>query len=112
VISKSQFTVRVEDGEFVIVADLPKRVKWDQSRLAAIVEEIKVASEDPSEYVAVEFKVRERNYAAWPSSIRSAFEPACTVETGKRSAAISARRRPRFGRIECFAMQRRRLAAC
>lgn len=76
-------TARIEDGGFVVVADLPKRIKWDQARLAAIVEQIRAAGEDPSEYVAVEFKVSERAYGAWPSSIRTAFEPARTVETGK-----------------------------
>lgn len=76
-------TARIEDGGFVVVADLPKRVKWDQARLAAIVERIREAGEDPSEYVATEFKVSERAYGAWPSSIRTAFEPARTVETGK-----------------------------
>lgn len=76
-------TARIEDGGFVVVADLPKRVKWDQSRLAAIVERIRDAGEDPSEYVATELKVSERAYGVWPSSIRTAFEPARTVETGK-----------------------------
>jgi len=76
-------TARIEDGGFVVIADLPKRVKWDQARLAAIVEQILEAGEDPSEYVATEFKVAERAYGAWPSSIRTAFEPARTVETGK-----------------------------
>lgn len=76
-------TARIEDGGFVVVADLPKRVKWDQARLAAIVERIREAGEDPSEYIAVEFKVSERAYGAWPSSIRTAFEPARTVETGR-----------------------------
>jgi hypothetical protein len=76
-------TARIEDGGFVVVADLPKRVKWDQACLARIVERIREAGEDPSEYVAVEFKVSERAYGAWPSSIRTAFEPARTVETGK-----------------------------
>ena len=80
---KDTGTVRIEDGAFVIVADVPKRVKWDQARLASIVEEIRAAGENPSEYVTIEFKVRERSYSAWPSSIRSAFEPARTVETGK-----------------------------
>lgn len=76
-------TTRIEDDGFVVVAELPKRVKWDQARLAAIVERIREAGEDPSEYVAIEFKVSERAYGAWPSSIRTAFEPARTVETGK-----------------------------
>ncbi len=32
--------------------------------------------------MTIEFTVPERSYAAWPNSIRSAFEPARTVETG------------------------------
>lgn len=80
---KDTGTVRFEDGGFVVIADLPKRVKWDQVRLATIVDEIRAAGDDPSEYVSVEFKVAERAYGVWPESIRSAFTPARTVETGK-----------------------------
>ena len=34
---KDTGTVRFDDGDFTIVADLPKRVDWDQHRLAAMV---------------------------------------------------------------------------
>jgi uncharacterized coiled-coil protein SlyX len=34
-------TVRFDEGDFTIVADLPKRVDWDQDRLAAMVERIR-----------------------------------------------------------------------
>jgi hypothetical protein len=34
-------TVRIQDGTFVVIADLPKRVKWDQTRLAEAVEIIR-----------------------------------------------------------------------
>ncbi len=47
-----------------MVADLPKRVEWDQAQLAAMVERIRAAGEDPSEYVEISFKVPERAYAA------------------------------------------------
>lgn len=88
-------TVRIEDGEFTIVADLPKRVKWDQAKLAAIVEQIRAAGEDPGEYVVFELKVAERAYSAWPESIRSAFTPARTVEAGKPSYRIEPRKESR-----------------
>jgi hypothetical protein len=35
---KDAGTVRIEDGPVTIVADLPKRVSWDQDRLAAMGE--------------------------------------------------------------------------
>ena len=74
---------RLDDDEFTIVADLPKRVRWSQSELATIAERIRASGEDPAEYLSIEFSVSERAYAAWPSTIRVAFEPARTVETGK-----------------------------
>ena len=80
--SKDTGTVRFDDGDFTIVADLPKRVEWDQDRLAAMVERIRAAGDDPSQYVDIAFKVSERKYAAWPDNIRAVFEPARTVRTG------------------------------
>jgi hypothetical protein len=82
---KDTGTVRIEDGGVVVIADLPKRVKWEQSRLAEIVERIRAGGDDPAEYVTIEFAVSERAYGAWPNSIRAVFEPARTVETGKPS---------------------------
>jgi hypothetical protein len=80
---KDTGTVRITDEGFVVIADLPKRVKWNQAELASIVERIRAAGDDPAEYVTTEFKVSERAYGAWPQSIRSIFAPARTVETGK-----------------------------
>ena len=80
---KDTGTVRFQDGAVEIVVDLPKKVEWDQTRLATLSEQIRTGGEDPSEYVEVSFKVSERAYAAWPERIRAAFEPARTVRTGK-----------------------------
>ncbi|CAK0756560.1 Phage protein, HK97 gp10 family [Azospirillaceae bacterium] len=80
---KDTGSVRFSDGIVTIVADLPKRVQWDQKMLAVIAEEIRTSGDDPAEYLTTELKVSERSYGAWPSSIRSAFEPARTVKTGK-----------------------------
>ena len=70
------------------VADLPKRVEWDQTQLAAMVERIRAAGDDPSEYVEIRFKVPERAYVAWPEAIRQGFERARTVKTGALKIAI------------------------
>ena len=81
-------TVRLIDGEFTVVADLPKRVDWDQAQLAAIVERIRAAGDDPAQYVDVTIKVPERKYTAWPDNIREQFEPARTVRPGSLKVEI------------------------
>ncbi|WP_149539336.1 hypothetical protein [Siccirubricoccus phaeus] len=86
---KDTGTVRFEDGPVTVVADLPKKVEWDQRRLAALVEQIRAGGEDPSEYVEVSFKVPERAYVAWPERIRQAFEPARTVRTGRQTIRLT-----------------------
>ena len=80
---KDTGTVRFEDGAVTVVADLPKKVEWDQEQLAATVERIRASGDDPAEYVETAFKVPERKYGAWPAHIRAAFEIARTVKTGK-----------------------------
>lgn len=85
---KDTGTVRIADGDFTVVADLPKRVDWDQERLAAMVERIRAAGDDPSQYVDVIYKVPERKYAAWPEAIRQGFEPARTVRPGALKVEI------------------------
>ena len=77
--------VRFVDEGVTVVADLPKKVDWDQRELADLVERIKAEGEDPLEYIEVSFKVSERKYAAWPGQIRRASEPARTVRAGAQS---------------------------
>ena len=80
---KDTGTVRLADGDYTVVADLPKRVDWDQEKLAAMVARIRAAGEDPSEFIETTLKVSERKYTALPQSWRKGFEPARTVRTGK-----------------------------
>ena len=86
---KDTGSVRFADGEVTIVADLPKRVEWDQDRLAAVVERIRAAGDNPAEYVEVTYKVPERAYTAWPEHIRTAFTAARTVRTGKATFKLT-----------------------
>jgi hypothetical protein len=80
--SKDTGTVRFDDGDFTIVADLPKRIAWDQKQLSALAKQIRDSGEDPTEYIDTSFKVSERKYTAWPEYLRQDFEPARTVKPG------------------------------
>ena len=46
---KDTGTVRFQDGTVEIAVDLPKRVEWDQARLAALSEQIRAGGEDPGQ---------------------------------------------------------------
>ena len=86
---KDTGSVRFADGDVTVVADLPKRVEWDQDRLAAVVDRIRAAGDNPAEYVEVTYKVPERAYTAWPEHIRTAFTAARTVRTGKATFKLT-----------------------
>ena len=80
---KDTGTVRLVEDGVVILAELPKRVAWDQDQLGALVERIRAEGDDATEYVDIAFKVPERKFAAWPAHIRERFAAARTVNTGK-----------------------------
>lgn len=80
---KDTGTVRLDDGEVTVIADLPKKVEWDQGTLGNMVARIRAAGDDPAEYIETTFRVSERKYAAWPTAIREGFEAARTVKPGK-----------------------------
>ncbi|MFN4143642.1 MAG: hypothetical protein ACK4HL_17515 [Aestuariivirga sp.] len=88
-VRKDAGTVRFEDNGVTVVADLPKKVDWDQRELAELVERIKSSGDDPRDYVEVSFRVSERKYTAWPSPIRNAFDRARTVRTGKETFELT-----------------------
>ncbi len=82
---KQTGTVRLEDDGYRVIADLPKRVEYDQGQLHAAVAVLREWHENPEDYVTLEIKVAEARYNAWPPAIRQLFEPARTVKTGKPS---------------------------
>lgn len=86
---KDTGTIRLADGDVTVIADLPKKIEWDQAQLTTLVERIRAGGEDPAEYVSTELKVSERAFAAWPESIRQLFAPARTVRTGKPTFRLS-----------------------
>ena len=80
--------VRLEEGGFEIVADLPKKVEWHQGKLADAVAVLREWGEDPADYVATELRVPEARFTAWPPRIRALFEQARTVAPGRPSYAL------------------------
>jgi hypothetical protein len=80
---KDTGVVHFDDGHVRITTDLPKRVEWDQQRLAEIVRRIAEGGENPAEYVEIGYRVSETKFNAWPESMKGAFAPARTLKTGK-----------------------------
>ncbi len=80
---KTSGTVRIEDAGVVVIADLPKKVTWDQDRLAAMAARISASGDDPTEYLEIAYRVSERRFGAWPEAMREGFAAARTETTGK-----------------------------
>ncbi|MGF1660564.1 MAG: hypothetical protein ACFCUS_14165 [Rubrimonas sp.] len=80
---KTSGTVRIEDEGVVVIADLPKKVSWDQDRLAVMAARIRAAGDDPTEYLEIAYRVPERRYGAWPEAMREGFAAARSETTGK-----------------------------
>lgn len=80
---KDTGVVHFDDGHVRITADLPKKVEWDQTRLADITRRIAANGDDPSEYVEISYRISETKFNAWPESLKSAFSPARTLKPGK-----------------------------
>lgn len=80
---KDTGVVHFDDGDVRITADLPKKVEWDQKRLAEISRRITASGDDLTEFVEISYRVSETKFNAWPKSLKNAFAPARTLKTGK-----------------------------
>ncbi len=76
-------TAHISDGNLRIKFDLPKKVEWDQAKLAALVERITEAGDNPAQYVEISYRVSETKYGAWPEVLREQFAAARTLKAGK-----------------------------
>ncbi|MDF1854206.1 hypothetical protein [Pseudooceanicola sp.] len=85
---KDTGTVRLADGDYTVVADLPKRVDWDQEKLAQIARNIADSGDDPAEFIDTKLSVSERKYGALPEAWRKGFEPARTVKVGALKVSL------------------------
>lgn len=83
-------TVHITDGAVAIKAELPKRIKWDQEKLAEIARRITAAGDNVADFIDVKLSVSEPRYSAWPPALRDQFAAARTVEAGKPTFTLTA----------------------
>jgi hypothetical protein len=86
---KDTGVVHFDDGNVRVTADLPKKVEWDQTRLAEITRRITDSGDDAKQYVEISYRVSETKFNAWPETLKSAFQAARTVKTGKPSFRLA-----------------------
>ena len=85
---KDTGTVRLVDGDYTVVADLPKRVDLEQAKMAQIAGNIADSGENPAEFIDTKLTVSERKYGALPEVWRKWFEPARTVKVGTLKVSL------------------------
>lgn len=88
-VGKDTGVVHFDEGNVRVTADLSKKVDWDQGRLAEIARRIAEGGEDPRQYIEITYRVSEAKFNAWPETIKTAFEAARTVRTGKSSYRLA-----------------------
>ena len=75
-------TVHIDDSGIRITVDVPKRVSWDQTKLAAIAQRIAAAGEKVEDFIDVDYAVSESRFNNWPPTLRDQFAAARTVKPG------------------------------
>ena len=76
-------TVRFTEDDFTIVADLPKKVTWNNDGLADVASKLAEMGEPVGDYIATKRDVSERSFEAWPNSLKKLFNPHRTLGVGK-----------------------------
>ncbi|WP_417251047.1 hypothetical protein [Castellaniella sp.] len=82
-------TAHITDGAVAIKAELPKKVRWDQEKLAEIAQRITATGDRVEDFIDVKLSVSETRYTAWPPALREQFAPARTVEAGKPTFTLT-----------------------
>lgn len=82
-VGKNTGTVSIDLGDWIVRADSPKKVEWDQTLLRQAMEIVKSWNEDPADYLNMVLSIPEARFNAWPPAIRAVFEPARTVSAGR-----------------------------
>lgn len=81
--------VHLSDGTLRVTYELPKRVSWDQKRLAEIAERIVAAGERVQDYMDVDLSVSETRFNNWPPTLKEQFQAARTVKPGKAAFRLA-----------------------
>lgn len=88
---KDTGTVRVIQGDYEVVADLPKKVTWDQEKIGTALDALdtlEVSGVDMAKLVKVEIKINERAFQELAPEHQAILRPARTVNTGKPTYSL------------------------
>lgn len=76
-------TVNLLFEGFKIVETIPKKVEWDQEKLAELFDLITAAGDNPRAYMKMKLEVGERQYDSFAVEVKQIFTEARTVKPGK-----------------------------
>jgi hypothetical protein len=87
---KDTGVVRVIEGDYEVVADLPKKVIWDQKTISAALDALYAVGDevDMAKLVKVEIKINERAFQDLAPEHQAILLPARTVNTGKPTYSL------------------------
>ena len=72
---------RFKDGLYTIVAEIPKKVIWNQQKLLHVLEQLPL--DQRFKYVKTTYGVDERQYISWSDPLKNLFAQARLLKTGK-----------------------------
>lgn len=75
-------------GDKKVTFTTPKKVEWSQDGLKALWNQMIADGADPSEYIVVDYTVKEDAYKNWPTNLKEYFEPHRTVTPGNIAVKI------------------------
>lgn len=84
-LGKDTGSIRLEDDGITVIADLPKKVEWDQKKLSGIIEKLLAEGWNIQQLAKQEFKISERKFNDLPSGVRGQLEDARTIKVGNPS---------------------------
>ena len=80
--------VKIIVGNREVKVNVPKKVSWEQKKLAEKRKLIVEAGDNPDVYIDTEYSVSETAYKKWPDDVREFFQDARTVSAGNPSIKI------------------------
>jgi hypothetical protein len=84
--NKDTGTTRFFDGAFQIVAEVPKKVTWDNEKMEELIK--RIPDDRRKDIVKISYSIEERKYSALPCEYQELFREARTVTPGKTKFQI------------------------
>jgi uncharacterized protein (UPF0305 family) len=84
--NKNTGTTRFFDGAFQIVAEVPKKVTWDNEKMEELIK--RIPEDRRKAFVKVVYSIEERKYAMLPHDYQELFREARTITPGKTPGMI------------------------